>query len=106
MTAPLTAENMSPGLLKVAERAKQSREFRFRSVAHLIDEDALTRAYHRLRADAAVGIDCITKEMPLVLGARKAPVGILKGVACPSDTQKFETNPRGNSFAGMTDVPP
>ena len=50
--------------------------------------------------------DCMTKETPFVLGARKAPVGMLNGVTCPSDTQKFGTNPRGNSFAGMTDVVP
>jgi group II intron reverse transcriptase/maturase len=43
------------------ERAKDPR-FTFLALAHLLDEAALTRAYHRLRADAAVGIDGITKE--------------------------------------------
>jgi group II intron reverse transcriptase/maturase len=43
------------------ERAKDPK-FTFLALAHLIDEAALTRAYHRLRADAAVGIDGITKE--------------------------------------------
>jgi group II intron reverse transcriptase/maturase len=62
MAAASIAEGMSPGLLKVAERAKQSREFRFSSVAHLIDEVALARAYRRLRKDAAVGVDGITVE--------------------------------------------
>src|SRR5262245_23420912 len=62
MSAPLTAESMSPELLKVAERAKQNPEFRFRSVAHLINEAALTRAFGRLRKDAAVGVDGITVE--------------------------------------------
>jgi len=31
-------------------------------LAHLLDVPALTHAYHRLRADAAVGIDGVTKE--------------------------------------------
>jgi group II intron reverse transcriptase/maturase len=35
---------------------------RFFSLAHLLDEQALRRAYDRLRKDAAVGVDGITKE--------------------------------------------
>jgi group II intron reverse transcriptase/maturase len=35
---------------------------RFSSLAHLIDEEALRRAYHRIRKDAAVGVDGVTKE--------------------------------------------
>jgi retron-type reverse transcriptase len=61
MPATSIADDKSPELLKVVERAKDPR-FTFLAMAHLIDEDALTRAYHRLRADAAVGIDGITKE--------------------------------------------
>lgn len=57
-----TSENMSPELLKVAERAKRDPQGRFLSLAHLIDEAALARAFHRLRNDAAVGVDGITKE--------------------------------------------
>jgi group II intron reverse transcriptase/maturase len=53
---------MSPGLLKVAERAKQHPGARFNSLAHLLDEEALGRAFHRIRRDAAVGVDGITKE--------------------------------------------
>jgi hypothetical protein len=53
---------MSPGLLKVAERAKQDPDARFNSLAHLLDEAALERAYHRIRKDAAVGVDGIAKE--------------------------------------------
>ena len=52
-----TLENMSPRLLKVAERAKREPEGRFHSLAHLIDVPALTRAYERMRKDAAVGVD-------------------------------------------------
>jgi group II intron reverse transcriptase/maturase len=53
---------MSPGLLKVRERAKRDPDARFNSLAHLLDLGALERAYDRIRKDAAVGIDGITKE--------------------------------------------
>jgi RNA-directed DNA polymerase len=56
------AENMSPGLLKVAERAKRDPEGPLRSLAHLIDVNALERAFVRIRKDAAVGVDGVTKE--------------------------------------------
>jgi RNA-directed DNA polymerase len=53
---------MSPKLHKVVERAKERPEERFTSLAHLIDVSALTRVYQRIRKDAAVGVDGITKE--------------------------------------------
>lgn len=62
MVAAQTAENMSPGLLKVAERAKRDPQEQFFSLAHLIDESALERAFSQIRKDAAVGVDGITKE--------------------------------------------
>lgn len=62
MAATRIAGDISPGLLRVVERAKRDPEVRFLSLAHLIDEGALTRAYHRLRSDAAPGVDGITKE--------------------------------------------
>jgi RNA-directed DNA polymerase len=62
MTAASMAEDVSPKLLEVMERAKRSPQMRFFSLAHLIDEDALKRAYHRIRKDAAVGVDGVTKE--------------------------------------------
>ena len=62
MKAAQTADTMSPGLLKVVERAKSNPSMRFNSLAHLLDEDALKRAYGRIRKDAAVGVDGITKE--------------------------------------------
>lgn len=61
MAATLMAENKSPELLKVMERAKDP-TFTFRALAHHLNEEALTRAYHRIRSNAAVGIDGITKE--------------------------------------------
>ena len=53
---------MSPGLLKVAERAKRDPDAKFNSLAHLMDEVALERAFTRIRKDAAVGVDGISKE--------------------------------------------
>jgi group II intron reverse transcriptase/maturase len=54
---------MSPGLLKVVERAKCDPTTQFTSLAHLLDEGALKRAYARTRKNAAVGINGITKEV-------------------------------------------
>ena len=62
MTDALTSKTMSPGLLKVVERARREPEGRFHSLAHLIDVPALMRAYRRSRKDAAVGVDGVTKE--------------------------------------------
>ncbi len=60
MTDASTPGNMSPELFKVMERAQREPEGRFHSLAHLIDVLALERAYHRLRKDAAVGVDGVT----------------------------------------------
>jgi group II intron reverse transcriptase/maturase len=62
MPSASTLESMSPELLKVVERAQREPEGRFHSLAHLIDGPALERAYHRMRKDAAVGVDGVTKE--------------------------------------------
>jgi reverse transcriptase-like protein len=58
----LTWISMSPQLRKVAERAKTEPDGQFHSLAHLLDEPALYRAYYRQRENAAVGVDGITKE--------------------------------------------
>lgn len=62
MTNASILETMSPGLLKVVERAKREPEGRFHSLAHFIDVPALMRAYRRMRKGAAVGVDSVTKE--------------------------------------------
>lgn len=62
MSDALMSGSMSPGLLKVVERARRKPEGRFHSLAHLLDVSALERAYHRLRKEAAVGVDGVTKE--------------------------------------------
>ena len=57
-----TSQNMSTGLLKVMERTRKNPDGKMRSLAHHIDMETLGRAYHRIRKDAAVGVDSITKE--------------------------------------------
>lgn len=61
MTVASTTQDMSPKLLEVMERAKRNPTMRFHSLAHLIDEAALQRVYHRLRKDSAVGVDGVNK---------------------------------------------
>jgi group II intron reverse transcriptase/maturase len=60
MAATKMAGDMSPRLLEVRERAKDPQK-RFHSLAHLLDGEALQRAYRRIRKDAAVGVDGVTK---------------------------------------------
>lgn len=57
-----TSWRVSPGLLRVAERAKRHPEVKMLALAHHIDEPALERAFRRLRRDAAVGVDGCTVE--------------------------------------------
>jgi RNA-directed DNA polymerase len=62
MSDAKTSWTMSPGLVKVAERAKRHPDQRILALAHLIDEPALERAFRSLRRDAAVGVDGVTVE--------------------------------------------
>jgi RNA-directed DNA polymerase len=57
-----TLWRVSPGLLKVAERAKRHPEVKMLALAHHIDEPALERVFRRLSKDAAVGVDGCTVE--------------------------------------------
>lgn len=59
--APSSAGKLSPELLRVADRARREPKGKFHSLAHLLDKGALRRAYERVRADAAVGVDGVTK---------------------------------------------
>lgn len=61
MASASTLGIMSPQLSKVVERARSEPERRFHALAHLIDAPALARAYRRMRKDAAVGVDGVTK---------------------------------------------
>jgi len=62
MDDAMTSRNMSLKLLEVVKRAKREPEARFNSLAYMIDVPALSRAYGRMRNDAAVGVDGVTKE--------------------------------------------
>ncbi len=62
MSDASTSGGMSLQLLEVVERARREPEGRFHALAHRIDVPALERAYHRMRKDAAVGVDGVTKE--------------------------------------------
>lgn len=62
MTGATTLEPMSPGLLKVAERARNDPHGKILALARYVDVPALHRAYGRLRKDAAVGVDGVTVE--------------------------------------------
>jgi group II intron reverse transcriptase/maturase len=53
---------MSTKLLKVAERARRDPQARILALAHLLDEELLTVAFARIRKDAAMGVDGVTKE--------------------------------------------
>jgi len=61
MAQASTLEDRSPGRVKGVERAQREPAGRFPSVAHVIDMPALERADHRQRAEAAVGVDGVTK---------------------------------------------
>jgi len=63
MTGAKTFGDMSPGLLRVMERARRNPHERQLSLAYLIEVEALKRAYVRIRKNAAVGVDGVTKEM-------------------------------------------
>jgi group II intron reverse transcriptase/maturase len=57
-----TLQEVLPKLMRVAERAKREPETRLLSLAHLVDKDLMREAFRRIRKDAAVGVDGVTKE--------------------------------------------
>jgi RNA-directed DNA polymerase len=62
MSDAQTPTNLSPKLMKVAERAKRVPETRLLALAYLMDEELLKEAFGRIRKDAAVGVDGVNKE--------------------------------------------
>lgn len=62
MSNAKTLQEVLPKLMRVAERAKREPETRILSLAHLVDKDLMREAYRRIRKDAAVGVDGVTKE--------------------------------------------
>jgi RNA-directed DNA polymerase len=62
MAVATTTGNMSIQRLLVAERAKRDKQQgRFPALARLIDVAALRDAYTKIRPDAAVGVDGVSK---------------------------------------------
>jgi group II intron reverse transcriptase/maturase len=61
MTDAKTSSPMSPGLQKVVARAREHPGERILSLVHRIDVPALERAFRRLRENAAVGTDGVSK---------------------------------------------
>ena len=62
MPGATTTAEMSPERILVAERARREKQGKFPALARLMDVRALRRAYDRLRPDAAVGVDGVSKE--------------------------------------------
>ena len=62
MSDAQTSGIKSPRLLKVAERAKRDPQGQMRSLSNQLDEALMKEAYGRIRKDAAVGVDGVTKE--------------------------------------------
>ena len=48
-------------LRSIAEKARRKPVFKFTSLDHLMNEELLRGCFHRLRKDAAAGIDKMTK---------------------------------------------
>ena len=88
MPTASTLDDMSPGLVKGVERAQREPEGRFHALAHLIDVPALERAYRRQRADAAVGVDGVTKEP---YGRERA--AHLQGLPARRKAQRYRPQP-------------
>jgi group II intron reverse transcriptase/maturase len=69
----LSSPTVSTKLARIAEQSKRDATWVFTTLAHLMDEDFLTEAFHQLRKDAAAGIDEMTAtEYSVNLGERIA----------------------------------
>jgi len=69
----LSPETVSTKLARIAKQSEQHPAMVFTTLAHLMDEDFLTEAFHQLRKDAAAGIDEMTaSEYAVNLGGRIA----------------------------------
>lgn len=56
----MSSPTVSTKLARIAEQSKRDATWVFTTLAHLMDEDFLTEAFHQLRKDAAAGIDEMT----------------------------------------------
>jgi RNA-directed DNA polymerase len=67
----LSSPTVSTKLVRIAKQSEQNPTMVFTTLAHLMDEDFLTEAFHQLRKDAAAGTDEITAtEYGVNLGER------------------------------------
>jgi RNA-directed DNA polymerase len=67
----LSPQTVSTKLARIAKQSEQNPAMVFTTLAHLMDEDFLTEAFHQLRKDAAAGIDEVTvTEYKVNLGER------------------------------------
>jgi RNA-directed DNA polymerase len=60
MTILRDRATMSPEHIRIAELAKEDRERKFSSIAHLLTVEALHEAFKNLRKDASAGVDRVT----------------------------------------------
>lgn len=56
----MSPPTVSTKLAQIAKQSEQNPTMVFTTLAHLMDEDFLTEAFHQLRKDAAAGIDEVT----------------------------------------------
>ena len=69
----MSSPTVSTKLARIAEQSKRDATWVFTTLAHLMDEDFLTEAFHQLRKDAAADIDEMTAtEYAVNLGERIA----------------------------------
>ncbi len=69
----MSSPTVSTKLARIAEQSKRDATMVFTTLAHLMDEDFLTEAFHQLRKDAAAGID--------EMSATEYAVGLEKRIA-------------------------
>jgi group II intron reverse transcriptase/maturase len=62
-TVHRSGESVATKLRRITEKARKDPGFKFTSLYHLMNEELLRECFKRLRNDAAVGIDKVTKEM-------------------------------------------
>lgn len=61
LTVPSSGETVDTQLHRIARKARKEPRFQFTSLFHLMNEELLWGCFERLRGDAAVGIDRVTK---------------------------------------------
>src|SRR2546429_1269087 len=60
MTDTQKSSTMSPELARITELAKEDKQRKFFSIAHLLTIEALSAAYLSLRTEASAGVDGVT----------------------------------------------